>query len=50
MAVYTTVDDSELSRFLAVCIGEVLSFAGIAEGVELIIYYGRPKRIYPDTV
>ena len=35
MAVYTTVDDTELSRFLAAYdIGEVLSFAGIAEGVE----------------
>ena len=35
MAVYTTVDDTELSRFLAAYdIGEVLSFAAIAEGVE----------------
>ena len=35
MAVYTTVDDTALSRFLvAYDIGEVVSFAGIAEGVE----------------
>lgn len=35
MAVYTTVDDTELSAFLtAYDIGDVLSFAGIAEGVE----------------
>ena len=35
MAVYTTVDDTALKRFLtAYDIGEVLSFAGIAEGVE----------------
>ena len=35
MAVYTTVDDTALNGFLtAYDIGEVLSFAGIAEGVE----------------
>ena len=35
MAVYTTVDNTALNGFLtAYDIGEVLSFAGIAEGVE----------------
>ncbi len=35
MAVYTIVDDTALNKFLAAHdIGEVLSFAGIAEGVE----------------
>jgi homoserine kinase type II len=35
MAVYTTVDDTALTSFLeAYDVGEVLSFAGIAEGVE----------------
>ena len=35
MAVYTTVDDLALARFLsAYDLGEVRSFAGIAEGVE----------------
>jgi len=35
MAVYTTVDDTALAAFLATYdIGDVLSFAGIAEGVE----------------
>ena len=35
MAVYTTVDDTALNSFLAAYdIGEILSFAGIAEGVE----------------
>ena len=35
MAVYTKVDDTTLNRFLTIYdIGEVLSFAGIAEGVE----------------
>ena len=35
MAVYTTVDDHELNTFLAAYdLGNVLSFAGIAEGVE----------------
>ena len=35
MAVYTIVDQTELSEFLtAFDVGEVLSFAGIAEGVE----------------
>ena len=35
MAVYTTVDDLTLAAFLsAYDLGNVLSFAGIAEGVE----------------
>ena len=35
MAVYTIVDDTDLSTFLArYDLGNVLSFAGIAEGVE----------------
>lgn len=35
MAVYTTVDDTDLASFLAAYdLGNVLSFAGIAEGVE----------------
>ena len=35
MAVYTTVDDTTLHAFLAgYDVGDVLSFAGIAEGVE----------------
>ena len=47
MAVYTTVDDSELSRFLAAYdIGEVLSFAGIAEGVENSNYLLRTTKAH----
>ena len=35
MAVYTQVSDEDLARFVAEYdIGEVVSFAGIAEGVE----------------
>ena len=35
MAVYTEVNDAELSRFLArYGVGELLSYKGIAEGVE----------------
>ena len=39
MAVYTKVDDTALSRYLAVYdIGEVLSFAGIAEGGKFQLF------------
>ncbi len=40
MAVYTEVNDEELARFLAAYdLGEVLSFKGIAEGVENTNYF-----------
>ena len=47
MAVYTTVDDTTLHAFLAgYDVGNVLSFAGIAEGVENpTIYCERQKLI-----
>jgi len=45
MAVYTTVDDTALNIFLAAHdIGEVLSFAGIAEGVENSNYLLRTSK------
>ncbi|MEK9710593.1 MAG: homoserine kinase, partial [Alphaproteobacteria bacterium] len=47
MAVYTTVDDTALNRFLAAYdIGEVLSFAGIAEGVENSNYLLRTTKAH----
>ena len=47
MAVYTTVDDTALSRFLAAFdVGEVLSFAGIAEGVENSNYLLRTTKAH----
>ena len=47
MAVYTTVDDKALNRFLvAYDIGEVLSFAGIAEGVENSNYLLRTTKAH----
>ena len=47
MAVYTTVDDTALNGFLTVYdIGEVLSFAGIAEGVENSNYLLRTTKAH----
>ena len=47
MAVYTTVDDTALNRFLAAYdIGEFLSFAGIAEGVENSNYLLRTTKAH----
>ena len=47
MAVYTTVDDTALNGFLtAYDIGEVLSFAGIAEGVENSNYLLRTTKAH----
>ena len=47
MAVYTIVDDSALDRFLvAFDVGEVLSFAGIAEGVENSNYLLRTTKAH----
>ena len=47
MAVYTTVDDTALKGFLtAYDIGEVLSFAGIAEGVENSNYLLRTTKAH----
>ena len=47
MAVYTTVDDTALHKFLAGYeIGEVLSFAGIAEGVENSNYLLRTTKAH----
>lgn len=45
MAVYTIVDDTDLANFLAAYdLGNVLSFAGIAEGVENSNYLLRTDR------
>ena len=45
MAVYTTVDDAALADFMAAYdLGTVLSFAGIAEGVENSNYLLRTDR------
>ena len=45
MAVYTAVDGTALNRFLAAYdIGEILSFAGIAEGVENSNYLLRTNK------
>ncbi len=47
MAVYTTVDDTALNKFLAAYdVGEILSFAGIAEGVENTNYLLRTTKGY----
>ena len=47
MAVYTTVDDSALNEFLiAYDIGEILSFAGIVEGVENSNYLLRTTKAH----
>ena len=47
MAVYTTVDDTALNIFLATYdLGEVLSFAGIAEGVENSNYLLRTTKAH----
>ena len=47
MAVYTTVDDTALNSFLAAYdIGEILSFAGIAEGVENSNYLLRTTKAH----
>ena len=47
MAVYTNVDDAALDRFLeAYDLGTVLSFAGIAEGVENSNYLLRTDRAH----
>ena len=47
MAVFTTVDDMALNGFLtAYDIGEVLSFAGIAEGVENSNYLLRTTKAH----
>ena len=47
MAVYTTVDDHELNTFLAAYdLGNVLSFAGIAEGVENSNYLLRTDKAH----
>ena len=47
MAVYTTVDDLTLAAFLSVYdLGNVLSFAGIAEGVENSNYLLRTDKAH----
>ena len=47
MAVYTNVDDAALDEFLeAYDLGTVLSFAGIAEGVENSNYLLRTDRAH----
>ena len=47
MAVYTTVDDLTLAAFLsAYDLGNVLSFAGIAEGVENSNYLLRTDKAH----
>ena len=47
MAVYTNVDDAALGTFLeAYDVGTVLSFAGIAEGVENSNYLLRTDRAH----
>ena len=47
MAVYTTVDDSALTTFLfAYDLGDVRSFAGIAEGVENSNYLLRTTKAH----
>ena len=47
MAVYTNVDDDALAGFLeAYDLGTVLSFAGIAEGVENSNYLLRTDRAH----
>ena len=47
MAVYTPVEDTALNKFLtAYDIGEVLSFAGIAEGVENSNYLLRTTKAH----
>ena len=47
MAVYTTIDDTALNSFLAAYdIGEILSFAGIAEGVENSNYLLRTSKAH----
>ena len=53
MAVYTNVDDAALAEFLtAYDLGTVLSFAGIAEGVENSNYLLRTDKahLHPDPV